>query len=487
MRFLFLLLLAVNLRAELVDPLLWEQLVERADFVGVIECEVAGGIVAKYKVVDAWKGGTNGDNLSFYITPNEFGPRYPIVLCGTRVLVAGTRVQAGEKLARRPSMFSLPLWWREIPADYKLAPLSDTTAPAIDAAKDTAALAAFRTQVVDFLKLPPSRREFLLIKALSAKYLLRLQQEIAVFPEGRDENLMQLQEKVKNSTNLSQIVTNLLSYPESTRQTKLETIETIIRQGGRQETIALLERTRAESTSFSESRLKQLLASVKANLAPPPRPRLRKAPALVFGPQEAEDLLADPTSTQFSSAFAAAANQQPDRAIDVLLSWSVPETANEEVIHYKAASLYCVQDKRKNHYADLLTAKSPMMRATAASYSSALDFGKAKPVLDKLLQVESPAALYAAFALARRGEKPAMKKLIESIGNQLQPFSLEYLWQSQALVLLSNSARTSGLPQPVSDLSETSTKKLLAWWNAHQAKLKLADPWLPILQEQGID
>ena len=34
----------------------WEQLVTTADFVGIVECQVAGGIVAKYKVMESWKG-----------------------------------------------------------------------------------------------------------------------------------------------------------------------------------------------------------------------------------------------------------------------------------------------------------------------------------------------------------------------------------------------------------------------------------------------
>ena len=39
-----------------VDPMTWEQLILKADFVGVVQCEVAGGIVARYKVLETWKG-----------------------------------------------------------------------------------------------------------------------------------------------------------------------------------------------------------------------------------------------------------------------------------------------------------------------------------------------------------------------------------------------------------------------------------------------
>ncbi len=41
-----LLVLALPVQATRIDPLTWEELVLQADFVGVVECVVAGGIVA---------------------------------------------------------------------------------------------------------------------------------------------------------------------------------------------------------------------------------------------------------------------------------------------------------------------------------------------------------------------------------------------------------------------------------------------------------
>jgi hypothetical protein len=40
--------------ATTIDPLLFEELLLRADFVGIVECEQAGGIVAAYSVVESW-------------------------------------------------------------------------------------------------------------------------------------------------------------------------------------------------------------------------------------------------------------------------------------------------------------------------------------------------------------------------------------------------------------------------------------------------
>jgi hypothetical protein len=49
-------LLLQNTRATTIDPLIWEQMVADASFVGIVECETAGGIVARYRVIESWKG-----------------------------------------------------------------------------------------------------------------------------------------------------------------------------------------------------------------------------------------------------------------------------------------------------------------------------------------------------------------------------------------------------------------------------------------------
>ena len=52
--------MVVVARGTSIDPLTWEELVAGADCLGVVECDTAGGIVAKYRVIDSWKGPENG-------------------------------------------------------------------------------------------------------------------------------------------------------------------------------------------------------------------------------------------------------------------------------------------------------------------------------------------------------------------------------------------------------------------------------------------
>ena len=60
--------------------------------------------------------------------------------------------------------------------------------------------------------------------------------------------------------------------------------------------------------------------------------------------------------------------------------------------------------------------------------------------------------------------------------------------QKRVLVLLSNSARASGVPQPApADQSPSSFDSLLAWWKKHGDTMVVSDPWLQVLERQKVD
>src|SRR5690349_6845760 len=73
--------------ATTIDPLLFEELVLGADFVGVVECRTAGGVVAEYTVVESWKGPKAGTRVTIRVAVNYWEPQFPIALCGERYFV----------------------------------------------------------------------------------------------------------------------------------------------------------------------------------------------------------------------------------------------------------------------------------------------------------------------------------------------------------------------------------------------------------------
>ena len=91
----------------------------RADFVGIVECNRAGGIVAGYSVLESWKGPRPGTHITIRVAVNYWEPQFPITLCGERYFVTAFK-RAPLRVTSTTSGKPVPLWWRNIPADYNL-------------------------------------------------------------------------------------------------------------------------------------------------------------------------------------------------------------------------------------------------------------------------------------------------------------------------------------------------------------------------------
>ena len=60
-----------RVRSTTIDPYTFEELVEGADLVGIVECTQAGGIVARYRVVETWKGRDPGKEITIRVHSEE--------------------------------------------------------------------------------------------------------------------------------------------------------------------------------------------------------------------------------------------------------------------------------------------------------------------------------------------------------------------------------------------------------------------------------
>ncbi|MCY2929087.1 MAG: hypothetical protein NTV86_06255, partial [Planctomycetota bacterium] len=166
-----------------IDPFVWEELILGADFVGIVECTVAGGNVAKYKVIETWKGPAGLKELSIGITPNYCGGQFKIVLVGQRLFVAAFK----DPPCTMTSSFSaggVPLWWRQIPYDFRL-PLWQGSAPVRADGKfvlrefqddelwnaQVREIADGETFTKNLLKAKPEDQETCLLKAVTTKVL----------------------------------------------------------------------------------------------------------------------------------------------------------------------------------------------------------------------------------------------------------------------------------------------------------------------------
>lgn len=141
--------------ATTIDPLTWEELVTGADILAVVECETAGGIVAKYEVIDSWKGPETGQDVLIRTAVNAWDPQFPIALCGGRYLVAAYK-RPPSTMMSTTGYGPVPLWLRKIPADYE-TPLSQGVSRLPLTGQPTPHLGA-RTRRARTCLIPGSRR-----------------------------------------------------------------------------------------------------------------------------------------------------------------------------------------------------------------------------------------------------------------------------------------------------------------------------------------
>jgi hypothetical protein len=159
----------------------------------------------------------------------------------------------------------------------------------------------------------------------------------------------------------------------------------------------------------------------------------------------------------------------------------------------------CGKD-REIHLKTLCRAKDPYIRVAGAVY---LCFEKREEGMTELreaMKLEGDPGAWAALNLARRGEKAAIDRALE-VFSTIREGGMAGVphrnLQLRLQVLLSNSAKRSGLAQPeppsgvVPPRDDEEQTRLhsyyLEWWRANAEKAMLHDPWLELLEKQKVD
>jgi hypothetical protein len=102
-----------------IGPIPLEQQVAKADFVGIVECEMAGAIVANYKVIESCRGAKAGEHIHIRTFARIVGPQFRISLVGQRFFVLAVRTGPDENYGN--PVAGVPLSWRQLHADYQVA------------------------------------------------------------------------------------------------------------------------------------------------------------------------------------------------------------------------------------------------------------------------------------------------------------------------------------------------------------------------------
>ena len=185
-----------------------------------------------------------------------------------------------------------------------------------------------------------------------------------------------------------------------------------------------------------------------------------------------------------------------------------PETVMEFLMEHRPVELglrysigsWCARtlmESDPNALRRLLGAEEPTYRVAAAIYLTFLDDKEGRAELRKLSSLEGEPGDWASLALLRRGESSAIARALSVFRHPTNSRTEARVLANRLLVLLSNSARHSGLELPQSlewlkdeTVEERANRRYAhyhGWWAKNRAQLTLHDPWFQEFARQRVD
>ncbi len=482
-----------------IDPMLFEELILTTDFVGIVECEQAGGIVAKYRIVESWKGPLAGSSISIRQTPNPSFYCSPIITRGTRLFVTAYKASAPHFLSLSGGR-GYPLLWRDIPADYELPLLQGSeflTQP------ETKEFKKIRHAARILLDLPPEQQEAALLKAAMKKYLFNNEWNFCPGGERDKTRHAAAKRQLDNITTTDALVTEIIRLPLLDREKWACRTRIVLEKGGCNVALKHMEKLPANRSPWSKEDFRSLMAIIRYRCGPEDQEQPIATPAPKKKPPTANELAAarrtlttGERTDGFDQAQKILTLHDPAPVVIYLNNWTLEQKLWYDLDRgYILGSYFafrCGKD-RKKHLTALLDAKDPYIRVAGAIYLCYEDLDAGQAALKKLTELKGAPGAWAALTLARRGVKDAVSralKLFITRDEYKKEFweATTYHLQCRMLILLSNSARTAWINLP--DFPEDRKKHhqcIANWWKQNGDKLVLGDPWLKILEKQKVD
>jgi hypothetical protein len=485
------LLVASTASATSIDPLTWNQLLSKADFVGVVECTVAGEIVARYSVVESWKGAAAGSEVTISAATNFWGEQAPIALVGERYLVTAYKTSPTQYLSSS-SAGPVPIWWRRVDAELRL-PLfqgalrlpADATgqlkASYSDDAKglfetDAQTLSEYRTKAQAFLALSPEAQESSVLLTLCRKFFTRYFAQ-----EGPERTrVMAMAKELTKLSGPAAIIDRLLAWaaedPKDTHPAFV--VGQLLRQGGPL-TVEHLKSLRPAPPAAARAleRFQEKPEALEPSQPPPGKAELARLRSALKRGKDEPDALS--LLTRFDCRTAA----------DWVAEWKVtdPRFGGGHGLG-SFVSWRCGTDRQAN-LLRITAAKDPLVRVAGAVYLAFEDEPAGRKKLAELSALPGDAGAWAAITLARRGDKasvPRALQIFETAADGTIAAEVREQLQGRLCVLLSN---TKGAP-PLGDHCEWKPELRAAlekWWASRGPELTLVDPWFARLAAQKVD
>lgn len=483
--------------ATVIDPSTWEEIVERSDFVGTVECEVAGGIVAEYRVLEAWKGSAKpGERIRIRIWPDSNGPSFPVALCRELYVMAASNNSRNPPVSfmsiSRSYGGGQPLMWRSVQWQYQTSPYQGMERLNPNEATSSSAGTKRKQETLKFINANDEQKELMVLRGNFEKYL------------GSDNSPDEARgwkpgipvESVINKIRAADSVAGLCEQLNQLR----------VLGGPRGTGIALSTLKRGSQKTldylaqFSEAEIPEksnivhlieILHPDPARSRPPEPERVdyrRPSPAEPDIEQVAEKLQVFENAHEAMGVLDWLIENRPEKAAEILQGWTPrPHSTHrwdaEGYVLGSKFGKYCPSN-RIALLGKLTQAKDPLIRVSAAVYLCFDDLAAGLQELERLKIEDGDAGAWAALTLARRGRKESVDRalgLLKPVPNQ--QFTWNRIWDlsSQLKVLLSNSAQSAGILLPETDA------EIVDWWAKNSDRLTVGDPWMTELDKERTD
>lgn len=475
----------------------WETIVADAGFVGVVECEQAGGVVAKYRVLDSWKGPLAGSHL--WIAQRDRDAEYPLALCGERYFFVADSAYCqppeAESVYRRPAPWCGAIPQYESPwAPARIPPPNPRWSQGVlefGPNGSGTTVESFRPAVLAFVT---RDEELLELRAIRAA---------AAWPHlGATSGMPVRIRSATRSDSLDVVLSDLLGCA---RQSPLA-VSVLFSMAGREETLRRLRSLKAEDNPFRPKELDYAMARIcrRLGLACPVAATPPNAGASVSelmgklrGPTDEPSRRAD-----FDRAVTRLIAEAPDSLEKFLIEWDAPRASpTDDDLPYRVASYFAQEcpAPRTERLRALFAAREALLRVAGAVYLCYEDEKGGRAALRTMTALPGDAGAWAALTLARRGDQDAVPRALELLRDS-GPYGSDDMphrvLRKQLIELFSNSAAPAHvrLPLPWSpeySVYETDPPDLFDrytnWWRENRARIRLRDPWLLLLAAKRAD
>ncbi|MCC6572668.1 MAG: hypothetical protein IT462_02655 [Planctomycetes bacterium] len=486
--------------AHTIDPIPTEKLLHDADFVGIVECTKAGGIVAEYKVVQSWRGPKAGDTVRIKIAANYWGPQYPLVLVGERLGITGFKTKAPSTLMSMSSGAPIPEFWRQVRFDFSL-PLFQGRWPVEKSAsvQEDPKNPTFESQAKEFFGHSPSKQEALILAVVTSKRLLRGKLE-----DEAETIAIQLVANMRAANDCAAALKLLVAYAKDAKKEIQSTIAHVLKEAGYAETVSYLKRMDAKDLPWNKDKLTEIQTEIDGRLHPKDQ-ALPQADEQTI--PDAKKLAAlrkivesgDIAHEDFGEAVETLTRYEPAPVAKWLKDWTQDKNAHWSAAEkpYLFGSFFghsCGKDRISN-LITLLDAKEQGVRVAAAVYLCFDDAVQGEKALKEFAKLEGRPGAWAGLTLVRRGHKeyfPRAIKFLHFVPETGMSGTGDELLQQKILELLSNSAAKSGIAQPVTTSYVRREEMQFGtvvdvWWEKYKDKIIPFDPWAEELSANKTD